>query len=267
MSQRRRQNGFTLVEMLAVIVIIGILTGLVTAAVMNVRSRVMRATIKAEINQLALALAAYKAEHGEYPPDGTDEIAFLRHFDIVFPYSEIKFDNDSEDPSQKLKDPSEALVFWLGGPDGNGFSVNPQNPLDKGGPRTTPFFQFDPDRIEDGKYLLDGLKSPFVYFRAENGGYAGKSYDSSEIHGEDHHDDENDGQQPGGAQPDHEHIVTPYMHNNTEWMSAQSFQIITTGLDGKFGKGSDFPSGSDYCSEALDNITSFSNVTLEDEMP
>jgi general secretion pathway protein G len=64
----RRRFGFTLVEMLVVIVIIGILVALlipvIAAAVGNARN----AAVTAEITTLANALTAFKEKYGDYPP-------------------------------------------------------------------------------------------------------------------------------------------------------------------------------------------------------
>lgn len=63
------RKAFTLVELLVVITIIGILTGLVTAAAVAARRRAKIATIVMEVKQLETACQAYKERFGEYPPD------------------------------------------------------------------------------------------------------------------------------------------------------------------------------------------------------
>ena len=62
-------RGFTLVEMMTVIVIIGILGSLITVAAYRARLAALRAVIKTEISQLQAALESYKSKYGEYPPD------------------------------------------------------------------------------------------------------------------------------------------------------------------------------------------------------
>lgn len=64
-----RQTGFTLVELLTVILIIGILAGLITAAAVAARTAAIRAAIRVEIDQIETAMNAYKDKNGDFPPD------------------------------------------------------------------------------------------------------------------------------------------------------------------------------------------------------
>ncbi len=64
---RRRSRGFTLLELMVVIVIIGVLAALIAP---NVLSRVGQAKItaaKTDINSLMNALKIYKLDNGRYP--------------------------------------------------------------------------------------------------------------------------------------------------------------------------------------------------------
>jgi general secretion pathway protein G len=162
----RSPRGFTLVEMLVVIVIIGVLAGLVTTAAMAAIRRAKQFTIVSEMQQLTMALEKYKQERGDYPPDfagvnhpvqATREAAqdrVIRHLRIAFPRyrpgapsgstAARPWDRFRDDVQQttanrldvNMLDPSSALVFWLGGlPDRSGstklagFSANPANPF------------------------------------------------------------------------------------------------------------------------------------------
>jgi prepilin-type N-terminal cleavage/methylation domain-containing protein len=63
-----RRSGFTLVELLAVIMIIALLVALVTPAVMRAMSTARTAAVKTEIDLLHMAVMNYKNEYGSFPP-------------------------------------------------------------------------------------------------------------------------------------------------------------------------------------------------------
>ena len=63
-----KRGGFTLVEMLVVIAIIGILAALITAAAAMALSSAKQTRIKVEVDSLASAMEAFKQKYGSYPP-------------------------------------------------------------------------------------------------------------------------------------------------------------------------------------------------------
>ena len=66
--ERPVSKGFTLVELLVVIVVLAILIGLLLPAINGALKTARNAAVSAEINQLAQALANFKAKYGDYPP-------------------------------------------------------------------------------------------------------------------------------------------------------------------------------------------------------
>lgn len=64
---RHRRPGFTLVELLTVIAIIGILAGVLFPAIGGIRKRATRATSQAAFSQLANGILKYKQTYGFYP--------------------------------------------------------------------------------------------------------------------------------------------------------------------------------------------------------
>jgi prepilin-type N-terminal cleavage/methylation domain-containing protein len=159
-TARRARRGFTLVEMLVVIAIIGILAGLITAAAYTALKKARETAITVEFTQMDMALKAYKDKYGEYPPDGTDRTdannngvpdSFERHFSRVFPNANLasqpyalselgilsancKFPCDPSNAGTLRQffanyTPATALVFWLGGMQEDDYSANPgKNP-------------------------------------------------------------------------------------------------------------------------------------------
>ncbi len=73
---RARQSGFTLLELLVVILIIGLLTGIVAPRFMSQISRSEVTTARAQIDAFRKAIEAFRIDNGHYPStsDGLDAL-------------------------------------------------------------------------------------------------------------------------------------------------------------------------------------------------
>jgi prepilin-type N-terminal cleavage/methylation domain-containing protein len=62
-----RRSGFTLIEILTVIAIIGILAGVLLSVIQGAREKANKATTQAMYSQWAIAIGQYKSTYGFYP--------------------------------------------------------------------------------------------------------------------------------------------------------------------------------------------------------
>lgn len=82
-TNNRNQTGFTIVELLIVIVVIGILAALVLNTFQGVQARARDTERRTDVNSIATQLEAYYADYGHYPDgsatstcgEGTDSCA------------------------------------------------------------------------------------------------------------------------------------------------------------------------------------------------
>lgn len=94
-------QGFTLVELLVVLAILGILMGLVTAGAQAARRRASLSKAKTTIAVLETAIAMYSTDMAVYPPTGNEALTSAleddpNDLDWMGPYMEFKEDELEE---------------------------------------------------------------------------------------------------------------------------------------------------------------------------
>jgi prepilin-type N-terminal cleavage/methylation domain-containing protein len=187
---RPAPSGFTLVELLVVIMIIAMLAGLVTPAVMRAQASARNAAIKAEIDMLHMAMMNYRNEYEKgFPPCSDTLLAIApatptplrvrNHIVRLFPKSLSAITSEmaalNTDPLMNnssttivnpltlatILSPYNALYFWL-----SGYGDASDTPLTSG---RKPLFDFDKSRIQSttsppGQYSPRNLAGyPYIY--------------------------------------------------------------------------------------------------------
>jgi prepilin-type N-terminal cleavage/methylation domain-containing protein len=218
-----RRSGFTLVELLVVIVILAMLAALVTPAVMRSLNKARNSAIKAEIDLLHMAMMNYQSEYGAVPPcveplkywstnQYTKGGPAAKHLQRLFPRcAQPDVQLNTAIPWRLTQ--INALVAWL-----TGFTPSPTAPLVPAASRVK-LFDFDQSRIDSSTaaYFPSGRKgSQYIYFDSS-------SYQSSFTDGT--------------------NTYTPVRRPRpnpatgvTEFFNPTSFQILCAGRDEQWGE-------------------------------
>jgi prepilin-type N-terminal cleavage/methylation domain-containing protein len=271
-----KQRGFTLVELLVVIVIIGILASLITVAVSAALTAAKRTRILAEINQLATAVENYKIEHGSYPPSTSAQLkVHVRDkFTRALP-GDINTIPDNLSPAEILwfcargytSDPQRPVDFFNVTAKRNGFTFDQgrlvQTRAWQHNPGTMGPLQPTTQRVSPQPVYAyvpqEGKNAPYVYFDCSRPYPTPIEFNAA-------------AQQValGTGQ-----ARTYYTKNANQVSFANSgkFQIISAGLDGDYGLYASptdqklFPEGLNYTEGDKDNLVNFSERSLEDAKP
>ena len=263
-----RQTGFTLVEVLVVVVIISLLIGLATPALVIALRKTEVATMRIELSLVEQALEAYRSEYGEYPPDFTNHQYVIDHLNRLFPRRR-EYTSTGDLP---LLDPAQALVFWL-----RGFHPSPEYPITgdttgnadpiNGAIHTErePLMEFSEKMILGDDFnlatpgevlvLTRAPMCPIVYFDSR-GNYLSEPTIPKQLRVSDN------GVEKGTAMP--------YMSDRIDrFMNPKTFQLISAGQDSHFGNYNEnpkwYPSGNNYDDYDADNLTNFSSGTLGED--
>ncbi len=73
----RGEKGFTLVELMIVIIILAVLTGIAVPSYMALRNRARESATESEMKNIATALELYQADNEKYPADYTTMTGYM----------------------------------------------------------------------------------------------------------------------------------------------------------------------------------------------
>ena len=284
------RHGFSLIELLVVIVIIGILIALILPAIAGVRNRARVAQVTSEITQLDNAIAKFKSVYNVDPPsslyippagDASKWPAADRSkVRAIWPQFNFDTNGGLANGSKDLHlNGAECLVFFLGGLENTtsdppvvvGFSKDPRSPWQSAGTnREGPFFEFANERFtdvdKDGllEYMdaLPGQTVPYLYLSSQGRNYKRTNAAGSGLAAQDDFDVFGGPSNPKDLQSVYLKTATPpQAHRN------DGYQIISPGNDGLYGSGGVFKDADTLKNEAnraaeVDNITNFSGGQL-----
>ncbi len=267
---------FTLIELLVVMAIISVLAALLLAGVQSVRKAGDRAKAKAEINQLTLALASFKADRGGNPllsgggpggefrlctsyldPTGTPlawpEVDYLRQSWPQINLADTGLRNAGAKvlpAAPVLLDGNQAAILWLcGGQFCNylGLSNSPTQPflVPNGGDPRKRYLEPNSDRLrdpvtgtEDGRFR-DPWGTPYAILASGAKVYAA----GVTCYG-----------------------VSPYSTMFRGQLNAGGTQILSAGRDKQFGPGGNYTAGSGAWTEGQpgggDDLSNFRTLHL-----
>lgn len=278
-QQTTPRSGFSLVELLVVIMIIAILIALIVPALNGVRRRAQMAEVSAEISKIDTAITQFKSDFGVEPPSNLVIPAVGDPWDAVsrskvralWPQFNFATNGGRGNGTALHMNGAECLAFFLYGvpagtaPNvmGKGFSKNPALPWSADGTNrlgpyletTGRFSDIDGDGLLE---LLDPIpdqKAPYLYLATQ-----GKNYNrTNDIMAPDDFD-------VHGTPFNPLDMLEVYFDAANRPLNPNGYQIISPGFDGLYGKGGRYVNGDELTgprSVETDNITNFSNGPLK----
>lgn len=108
------KKGFTLVEMVIVITVIGLLTAYLIPKVTSAQARARDIARKADITAISTALVQYKQDHGEFPnkPKNSGRQDWFSMSKLYNDYLSWYLSNIPQDPSNKWFEEAELKDRW-----------------------------------------------------------------------------------------------------------------------------------------------------------
>ena len=111
-----RRKGFSLVELLVVVAIVGIVVAFMLPAVQAAREAARRSQCANHVRQIGLAMHQYHDAKGELPNATFYGTTFLSAFTVVLPYVEEDAKSDAYDRSVSYRSPGNLRIIELSVP-------------------------------------------------------------------------------------------------------------------------------------------------------
>ena len=283
-SKSKPQAGFTLLELLVVIVVISILMSLILPAISGVMRRARIAEVSAEFTQLDQALTTFKSKFGQHPPSSLTvpvagsawSPADRAKVKGIWPQFNFATNGGMSNTVAVHLNGAECLVFFLGGvntgsaatPNLQGFSKNPLSPWTATGNPDGPFMEFDSGRLVDVdgdgvvEYLdaLPGQTTPILYLSG-----AGSSMNKDNDAVADDFDVFTDAPLSFSFHAS-KNMSFPYTKpGGTVPYNKDTFQLISPGDDGLYGPGGYFEDGVDVGDLDLNGNSTILNADADSD--